>query len=433
MSLTYDQLRTVQDPPNIITYSYRGINAHGTGNDVFSSTTIQLHLLSPHSNDLFKHHHHISKNSSNLLQDIQLFELIGKSYFPIFIVLSGLDNCHSDERGKVAKWIRGSIANRPSRTSCYVNWLILSEQDDLLGDDDRECMILEPKKAPNKIALSRPAMSTRPHASCGKFDQGPDRQFGNLPDPPNLEDPKDIALKYPRPRVQRGIWMRLCGWLETLVRPLPPPGFTRITWESALGKQLYIDVKGSRDETTDTLQALLNRTRPPAELSAEPSSTIPQLPPLAHPRGLDAIVEVGMEHTNSLPKQSDSRLESFIGHHNLTQARSNAEFQDRVPHWLYLCFMTSKSRRFEVLDVTDISNDQYLFRQIQERYLEFSSKEGWLAQLCRLLPRSLSIWMSSSPRWVSWTIDEVCWLFQGLRFYGPKRINIVKVRILVRA
>lgn len=153
----------------------------------------------------------------------------------------------------------------------------------------------------------------------------------------------------------RDLATRLAYTIQTLLRPPPPQGYKRITWESHLGRPLYIDVKerveGAAEGLQERFRSSARKTTsgsPDQDSGDGPGGRMPTIPPPAH-----------------LPPELN-RPTSFenlqIGNNNDSTASSQqstaAGSQDApgTRHHPLLCFSTKKSEHFRQIDVTDLDN-----------------------------------------------------------------------------
>ena len=193
--------------------------------------------------------------------------------------------------------------------------------------------------------------------------------------------------------------------------------YKRITWRSAYGKPLYIDVKETSKGGAEQLQERLRKSASLTQRAEPRSSSVvsartagqPSLPPPAHVRrNPDARGDSRNSNTQNIPS---GRTDPGVTNSQSNLTTSNQQQRER--RYLLLCFSTSKSKSFRQIDVTDLLNDQYLFQRIHDVYWEIRSAESWISRL--KLPMLLRL-----PSWVYWCFD-------GVHFFTPKRADFISV------
>ncbi|KFY10697.1 hypothetical protein V492_04887 [Pseudogymnoascus sp. VKM F-4246] len=184
------------------------------------------------------------------------------------------------------------------------------------------------------------------------------------------ENPKELANSCPPKNELQGghrrtYILKIMDVIEQFRRPRPLLGYQRITWESAYGKPLYIDVKESIKGGAEQLQERLRKSASltqKAEPHSAPTAGVPSLPPPVHVRRNPG--------TQGNPRDSSTRYTPGRQADPVaTSSRSNlttSNEQQLEKRYLLLCFSTSKSKSFRQIDVTDLSNDQYLFQRIHD-------------------------------------------------------------------
>lgn len=206
---------------------------------------------------------------------------------------------------------------------------------------------------------------------------------------------------------RRTLMIKMRNVIGTIQRPAPLPGYKRITWQSAYGKSLYIDVQETCPGGAENLQSRFRKSVTMASGTGSGSSALltldePRRPALAYvPANLNSPSSSMNPHN---PLRSQESLVTMDSQSTLTE--SNQRQRDR--RYLLLCFSTRKSKSFRQIDMTDLANDQYLFRRIHDAYWEIRPKESWISRV-----RSLPFWIH--------------WCFDGVHFFKAKRADFVSV------
>jgi hypothetical protein len=205
--------------------------------------------------------------------------------------------------------------------------------------------------------------------------------------------------------------------IEIFRRPEPLSGYERITWRSAYGKPLYIDVKETSKGGAKHLQERLRKSATLAERTVTHSSSAdsvrgePQVPAPVHISGNPGTPGDSGDSDDSTQNVPWRQIGPTTANNRSISTASNQQLQER--QYLLLCFDTRKSKSFRQINVTDIANDQFLFQRIHDVYWETKSEELWISRLriAKLL------WL---PSWIHWC-------FEGVHFFTPKRADFISV------
>lgn len=187
---------------------------------------------------------------------------------------------------------------------------------------------------------------------------------------------------------------------------------TCITYLSqGCGKHMFADVKELIPDGSERLQAALRQSA--AEAAAHTSSS--QAGPAAlQPAHLPSNGQQGSVtgHQTARSQPSTLHLGSPISaSHPSTAAAPLA--QPPVSQYLSLCVNTKRSRALEHVEVTSLTNDEYLFQAIRQAYENIRHAHTW---------SPIQTWVPIPKRLITW-VGGVC-------FSIPKSANSVKVRLV---
>ncbi|GFF67364.1 putative HC-toxin efflux carrier TOXA [Aspergillus lentulus] len=213
-------------------------------------------------------------------------------------------------------------------------------------------------------------------------------------------------------------WVTL---LEPMFWPRPPEGFKRITWKSPLGKPLYIDVKERENGAVERLQERFIVSAQ-ERLSASSSSSFTS-------STLGTVSSDTPAMTLRAPPaalvMNRSSSQFTVSHHaNIAHSQPSPTVSATVPNnirqasgkYLLVCFSTSKSERFEQIDVTHVGNDQALFEELHTLYNSIREDESWTSKIPLLSPGKMPPWL--------------CWFLDHLHLYEPRKINFVSFSLM---
>ncbi|QKX59469.1 uncharacterized protein TRUGW13939_06603 [Talaromyces rugulosus] len=227
--------------------------------------------------------------------------------------------------------------------------------------------------------------------------------------PPEVSFWSRFAL-FRKLRICKGIIMTpILQKIVPLLWPKPPKGYKRITWLSALGRPLYIDVKEIVDGAAQRLQERFESyvVNGPSSRSPSSSGTSVSLDHITNPAAVH--IREGASTSSLVDGTRNSSPRTDISDHGTTLPSNERRY-------LLLCFSTHKSETFRQIDVTDLPNDQYLFRYIHDAYCEIRNEECWYSKVALLNSLRLPTWMIS--------------VLGGLHFYTPKNANFVSFSLL---
>jgi tetratricopeptide (TPR) repeat protein len=226
------------------------------------------------------------------------------------------------------------------------------------------------------------------------------KKLYNIPEKKHGRNLKEI----PNESVNWGFLKLFQAWL----RPSPCPGRQRITWKSARGKLLYIDIEGASKQEACRIQDSFRRTPITDEQSdmpsAPPDANFPIIPPMAYCRP--------NTHAGNPPTSfTDSDLGTTLG-----ILSNNPEPGTRMarPCYLLLCVTTRHNTYYQSINITRVLHDQSLFQAIRDEYFNLKSKEnqdfwpksGFLLYLVTFLQSCLKIAEFFTPRSVE--LVSVC-------------------------
>jgi hypothetical protein len=210
----------------------------------------------------------------------------------------------------------------------------------------------------------------------------------------------------PVSRVWKTIVQKIMFRIVPLFWTKPPKDYKRITWLSALGRPLYIDVKELAQGAAERLQ---ERFRSCAMNKASPSSqsfsgTSVCVDPISTPPPAHLRADTG--NSSNINKNGDCTALTDVRGRDISQTSHESRY-------LLLCFSTHQSETFRQVDVTNLTNDQFLFSCIRDIYIEIKNEESWYVKV----PLITSL---RPPGWILWLLGD-------LHFFTPKEVNFVSV------
>jgi tetratricopeptide (TPR) repeat protein len=190
--------------------------------------------------------------------------------------------------------------------------------------------------------------------------------------------------------------------LHQIWRPKLREGYDRVTWTSAKGKPMYIDVKTSKPGAAQRLQ---DRFRNRAGNTGYPQSDNPSVSPPGEAQCVSTLVVPKGE--NADPESQRDDAPTLLGLNESAIAPSPSA--DR--RYLLLCFSSLRTKSFRQIDITNLDNDQYLFDRISDEYKALRADPDFTKQL----------------PWLSWFSS-----FLGdLSMFTPKQADLVSVSIQI--
>lgn len=173
---------------------------------------------------------------------------------------------------------------------------------------------------------------------------------------------------------------------------------------------MYADVKEIYPGAAHRLQSTLRQSAAAAAQSSLGSGLT--VPPRAHlsPERDGQGLPINKQTSNSR-----SRSASLVGLNTTTSSSTVLQNQTTTCHYLLLCINTKRLRTLEHIDVAPSGNDQYLFRDIRDRYKHIRKAHEW--NLSMLIPSWIHI-----PSWLVPYIQE-------LSFSVPISANFIRVRM----
>lgn len=226
-------------------------------------------------------------------------------------------------------------------------------------------------------------------------------------------------------------------------RPDKPSGYTRVTWTSALGKPLYVDVEGLSETEAERLQdrlggvAVLGRPLScPAQCDMGVAGFMSQQDLECHisnyhlTRGTEtaasascigAIAKPDRTHEHSsnrdyhekTPSESKpaTRLQSSL---IISSDGQNKQLCAELrPRFLFLCISTAKSVVYCPIDVTHTLNDQLLFQAIRDNYTSIKQSTSWTQRFT-----------ATSHKYMPWLVRIG---FKGIELFSPRYAELVSV------
>lgn len=193
------------------------------------------------------------------------------------------------------------------------------------------------------------------------------------------------------------------------------PGHKRLTWTSAYGKPLYIDVEGVSQQQAEALQDRFRKAATPAQ-PGEPSSSssLAQVPtPPAPTYSRTTISRTGQPGTLA---ESSSGFNLGASMPRLRDRLNRPDPGESRPCYLLLCITTRKSVSYRPIDVTNITHDQFLFQAIREEYLSTKNTKPWTLRLETMLRIRL-------PACI-----RLC--FESLELFTPRCAELVSVSMI---
>ena len=140
-------------------------------------------------------------------------------------------------------------------------------------------------------------------------------------------------------------------------RPDVQPGYKRLTWTSAYGKPLYVDVGGASQQQAETLQSrfrqVVTSSQPSEGLS---DSSIEQLPCIPAPTYTGTTSSRSDQSTVSAKSSS-----GFEPRAPITHSLNPTAYGESRPRYLLLCITTRESVSYRPIDLTNVTHDQFLF------------------------------------------------------------------------
>jgi hypothetical protein len=173
------------------------------------------------------------------------------------------------------------------------------------------------------------------------------------------------------------------------------------------GKHMFADVKELLPGGSERLQAALRQSAAKAAAHTSSSQAGPAAPQPAH------LPSSGQQSSVTGHQTARSHhLGSPISASHPSAAAAPLA-QPPVSKYLLLCVNTKRSRALEHVEVTSLTNDEYLFQAIRQAYENIRHAQTW---------SPIQTWVPIPKRLITWV--------GGVGFSIPKSANSVKVRLV---
>ncbi|KAI1422361.1 hypothetical protein F5Y12DRAFT_763192 [Xylaria sp. FL1777] len=181
-------------------------------------------------------------------------------------------------------------------------------------------------------------------------------------------------------RRQNKLWLWFKGIYST-----PPFGYERIFYHCGCGELSYLDVKELSPGGMQRFRQRLTASSRTAMMHPQSpqNSTSPTLPAQAYLRN-----NTNSQHLPTQFQGPSSPLPEDYQATSIESQTSSSNSQRPIPQYLLLCVNTKSSTTLLQLEISSISNDQYLFEKISQEYQRVRRDYEW--HISRIIPSSVS-------------------------------------------